>query len=479
MGNIPAVAVTEDGLSFFVRAIDNSSNITYSDTFSIAVTFASLSSSQVTNSEYPSGLPDGKWRLISVPGNLNDSAIINVFPRAGNPGNHRWLAFDENGNDISNLTFSPGRGFWFKEVLGVDSLMISTGTGNSLGRDGIDVLLHPGWNIIGNPYSFSIPISLNQTQFYGPVKYSADDQGIEGWSGVLDTLKPFGGYAVNNKTGVNKTIRIKPDGTSVLNKRSIFYEIIAAQSDILIQLKAVSKNREIAYGDLFNFIGSGHDQSMTNFNAPEPMYMDDFVSVYFSEVKNTNEFKVLNEDGNIWDMNIQTSFDNAKVDLSAVVQKLPETMAVKIYDLARNEIVPVTQDLNYLFNQKFKGISKFKVIVGKPDFVEKTVHDIAAQLPKEFTLSQNYPNPFNPSTVIRYQLPVNSRVVLKIYNMLGEEVATLINNEILNSGRHDVSWNGKNQNGNPAASGVYVYQLLAEGVNGKKFVNARKMLLVK
>ncbi len=472
--NIPAVAITENGVSFFVQAIDNSSNVTYSDTFSIAVIFASLTSSQLANSEYPSGLPDGKWRLISVPGNLNNKMIKNVFPNIGNPGNDRWLAFDENTHDISDSASVTGKGFWFKEVLGGNPITISTGAGNSFGDDGIDVILDPGWNIIGNPFAFPIPISFNQTQFYGPVKYGADDQGIEGWSAVLDTLNPFGGYAVNNKTGVNKTIRIKPDGTSVLNKTRM-----AAQSDIFIQLKAVSQNKNISYGDLFNFIGAGHDRSITGLNAPEPMYLDDFVSLYFSDEKNTNEFKVLNEDGNIWDMNIQTSFDNAKVDLSAVIQKLPETMALKIYDLARNEIVPASQDLRYRFNQKFKGTSKFKIIVGKPDFVEKTVNDIGARLPKEFMLSQNYPNPFNPTTVIRYQLPVTSRVLLKIYNMLGEEIATLVNNELLSSGQHNVSWNGKNQNGNPAASGVYVYQLQAEGVNGRKSVNARKMLLIK
>ncbi len=85
-----------------------------------------------------------------------------------------------------------------------------------------------------------------------------------------------------------------------------------------------------------------------------------------------------------------------------------------------------------------------------------------------FKLEQNYPNPFNPSTVISYQLPTNNLVTLKVYNMLGKEVATLVNN-MQSAGQHEVNFNAAN-----VPSGMYIYTLRAGS-----FSQTKKMLLVK
>lgn len=94
-------------------------------------------------------------------------------------------------------------------------------------------------------------------------------------------------------------------------------------------------------------------------------------------------------------------------------------------------------------------------------------------IPTEFALAQNYPNPFNPSTTIRYDVAVGSKVVLKVYNMLGQEVATLVN-AAKEPGRYEVQWNGKNQFGHQVASGMYLYRLEAG-----KAVKSKKMLFIK
>jgi|GEM_PF-1119609 len=98
-------------------------------------------------------------------------------------------------------------------------------------------------------------------------------------------------------------------------------------------------------------------------------------------------------------------------------------------------------------------------------------------LPKEYTLSNNYPNPFNPSTKINFTLPVQSKVTLEVYNMLGQRVATLVNSTMA-AGNHDIIWNACSSNG-LTSSGVYIYKINAEGVNGKSFTQSRKMLLLK
>ena len=95
-----------------------------------------------------------------------------------------------------------------------------------------------------------------------------------------------------------------------------------------------------------------------------------------------------------------------------------------------------------------------------------------ASLPKEYGLSQNYPNPFNAQTVIKYQLPKAVRVVLKIYNTLGQEVRMLVDEE-KKAGYHNIIWDGKNNERSGVSSGIYIYRFQAGD-----FVKVKKMLFV-
>ncbi len=92
--------------------------------------------------------------------------------------------------------------------------------------------------------------------------------------------------------------------------------------------------------------------------------------------------------------------------------------------------------------------------------------------PAKFDLSQNYPNPFNPSTKINYDIPVDSKVSIKLFDISGREVATLVN-EIKTAGYYTVNFNGVN-----LASGMYFYRIVAEG-KGSNFTETKKMTLIK
>jgi hypothetical protein len=99
--------------------------------------------------------------------------------------------------------------------------------------------------------------------------------------------------------------------------------------------------------------------------------------------------------------------------------------------------------------------------------------------PVAFTLEQNYPNPFNPSTVISYSLPEASQVTLRITDLLGREVATLVSGT-QDAGAYNISWKGLDQSGNEVASGSYFYRLEATPVNGgNAFISMKKMMLSK
>ena len=94
-------------------------------------------------------------------------------------------------------------------------------------------------------------------------------------------------------------------------------------------------------------------------------------------------------------------------------------------------------------------------------------------LPASFYLEQNYPNPFNPSTKITFSLPKTSRVLLRIYDLLGREIKTLADKE-LSAGYYSFTWNADDNYGKKAATGIYLYTLLTE-----KFSQTKKMILMK
>lgn len=92
---------------------------------------------------------------------------------------------------------------------------------------------------------------------------------------------------------------------------------------------------------------------------------------------------------------------------------------------------------------------------------------------REYALYPAYPNPFNPSTMIAFDLPETQHVKLEVFDVAGRKLLTLMD-QTMNAGRHQVNWDGKDQQGSPVSSGVYLYQLKA----GEQRL-VRKMMLVK
>ncbi len=101
---------------------------------------------------------------------------------------------------------------------------------------------------------------------------------------------------------------------------------------------------------------------------------------------------------------------------------------------------------------------------------------VEASAPDKYELYQNYPNPFNPATKISYQLPEDSRVTIKIYDILGREVASLVNNQTMKAGYYEDNFEGER-----LSSGIYIYRLTAQSMSGtsKEYSSIKKMMLIK
>ncbi|NQV38506.1 MAG: T9SS type A sorting domain-containing protein [Candidatus Marinimicrobia bacterium] len=102
------------------------------------------------------------------------------------------------------------------------------------------------------------------------------------------------------------------------------------------------------------------------------------------------------------------------------------------------------------------------------------IDDFTIIAPSDYKLSQNYPNPFNPTTNIDFYLPLQKAVSLTVYNMLGQEVVTLVNNEVINVGSHTINWDGLDKNGVPVSSGSYIYELKFGNFNKTKLMTLLK-----
>ena len=123
-------------------------------------------------------------------------------------------------------------------------------------------------------------------------------------------------------------------------------------------------------------------------------------------------------------------------------------------------------------NDRFDGwyLDAIQLRAGLPVGLPATVQSIS--IPDKFLLLQNYPNPFNPTTKINYGLPQSTRVTLKVFNLLGQQVRTLVDQK-QSAGMHQVMWDGKNDDGKRLTSGIYFYQL-----KSATFIQTRKMIWI-
>ena len=131
-----------------------------------------------------------------------------------------------------------------------------------------------------------------------------------------------------------------------------------------------------------------------------------------------------------------------------------------------NYYLKLTTDLNDSVNLFLSNIQRDNVSLEKSNLLVRNFK--GERVPVEYNLAQNFPNPFNPSTTIRYQIPKDGIVTLKVYDILGSEVATLVNEEKV-AGKYEVNFNASS-----LASGVYIYKIQAGS-----FINSKKMILLK
>ncbi len=495
-GVIPASSVTSRGLEFYVTAADVYNNIARFPVSNIYSAQVAVLGGVTKPTAQPAGSEQNAYRLISLP-----ISATNKTPNAvleddlGGYNNTKWRFFELKDGKLPYVEFGntsqmlPGKSFWL--IVKEAGKVINTGAGTSnFTHRTYPIQLDTGWTFIGNPFDFDIPLgnlvrksgsALDLRSYFGS------------WSNYSSALIPFEGYAVSNLSGSVDTLFVNPNiGVPIPLKQDA-----EKSEDVIWKIKILAECKDAKDDDNEIVISQSAKVDYDELDKPEPPVIGEFVSVYFPR---SNWGKILDKfcvdarpnpaDGADWEFEVLSNIED-KIDLKFDgLENIPLETEVVLID----KLIKSTQDLKQSDKYSFTNISKtnprkMNILVGSQSFIQNKLTEIGA-IPSEFELSQNFPNPFNPTTVIRYGLPNAAHVTIKIYDLLGQEIITLVD-EAQEKGYRSVEWNGKNSLGTDIASGlsskggyasgVYFYRIEASDIQnpGNKFVQVKRMLLLR
>jgi len=171
-----------------------------------------------------------------------------------------------------------------------------------------------------------------------------------------------------------------------------------------------------------------------------------------------------------WDFTVSGTVNQKTTIAFSGIEDVPAQHEVYLVDEIHSVFVNLRDKPGYSFVPVIKK-SNFSVFVGNQEKINKELENL---IPSEFKLGKNFPNPFNPSTTIPVSVPEESELILKVYNVLGQEIKTIFDG-LKQAGKHYFRWDGTNYLSQQVAAGIYLYRMNTN--KGHTFVG--KMVLVK
>ena len=379
------------------------------------------------------------WQLASVPLILTDYSLASVFPPC-------ISAYKFEGNYIQVDTLENGTGYWANFSTEPQEI---TMFGDFLKN--IEIQVNSGWNIIGS-INFDNPVANICTEPSDIIENIYKYNG--GYVLMTDDsiLTPGKGYWV--KTTNSGTLFLDKDAEPCeLSKITSSPQIDFSEMDKFIITDSESNSQTLFVSN------TDIDSSIVHLDTELPPF---FPEIDFDSRFEYNEFvKKVSADSGLIELNILVHTVALPVSLSWEIN--PENGIN--YSFVGDTTLGKVKEIESISGQVlFNKLNNNKIQL----FAKVDGTSLKNLIPKEYNLYQNFPNPFNPSTKIKYDIPVNGLVTLKVYDVLGSEVATLVNEE-KTVGRYEVNFDAA-----ALASGVYIYRL---SVND--FVNVKKMVLLK
>jgi photosystem II stability/assembly factor-like uncharacterized protein len=371
------------------------------------------------------------WNMISLPTQPPDGRIKNIFTAPHIPVcDLIWYGLSGYNQTGCDDTMKTGLGYWIRYP-GIDTIPVA---GDSL--HDLQIILREGWNMIG---SVTKPI---------PVSSIAADPN----TGIGPGSKVFlyrNGYIISDTMYPGLGCWMRADGPGTITLASSATNLVPAA----LPLKGSNAPRTLVVRDALN-------RSM---------------SLMFGTSEDTGNQKVYElpplppQDG--FDIRFSSQRYGAFCPAGDLVKDFPIELQAVQYPLHIYTTTPSDGEWSIVVNDRTVLLT-----VGSDIVIGKLVKNLLLRFSKNgssaepgaYALLQNYPNPFNPSTTIHYDIPEKSRVSMKIYSMLGQEVATLFDQEI-DAGSGSVVWDASH-----LPSGVYIIYM-----KSGNFTTSRKMLLLR
>ena len=410
------------------------------------------------------------YKLIGIPGQTNFSIVQLLTGKF----KEDWGAYFDNGNtnnylveydESSVFQFKPGNGFW---ILSKNSLNLSKNVSTvALNSDNsYQIALHAGWNIISNPFEKAViwdsVIKLNSLPA-NSILYSWN--GTWSQASVFNTYEGYYFYNQQNLPSIKifynpsdvvgkELVKLSFCNERIMNKELRFSLIsdYKEKSFIIIAIDSTSKS-DFDEKDIFSPPGDFQEANISIFNSGLSSSYKRLIKdarpeiregiIFNAKIKNNLNKKLILEASGL------NNFKDYEIYLL-------DKYARSFYNLNNKNIIEIKPSSNE---------KDFQIIIGSRNFIE----DIKKEnIPIDYFLSNNYPNPFNPVTTIEYSIPQKEFVTVKIYDVLGKEIKTLVNEEKI-AGYYQIEFEAKG-----LSSGVYFYQLQAGS-----FTNTKKLILLR
>ena len=479
-GTIPGSAVGPRGVEYFISATDGEQ----SARAPIAGNFLTLIlvTNVVRASPQTAGDAATSYRLVSVPIQATNPSVAAILADdLGAYDNTKWRLYgliagqplsDRNAYvEVSESgAFAPGKSFFL--IVRESGKTIDSDGGQSIRTDReYAIPLQTGHNFVATPFNFTIPL--------GKLHLKSGNVSLNTYQGnwiTASELSPWEGYYLANNSTAAETLFVNPNlsSSAIVSKKD---EGAANESAWRVQILASCGQAR----DTENFAGvapaSNDDYDFNDLAEPPPI--GEYVSVYFPHPewrkpleRYSDDMRAMSNPNQQWRFMVESNLPNEIVNLRFEgLREIDASLAIVLVDEALQFKQNLRENAVYQYQLRQRDNAKaFTLIVGKEAFVSEQTAT-AQGVPENFVLEQNFPNPFsargsfgNPETAIRFGLPEKSVVTIKIFDLAGHEVTTLLDRAELPAGRHQRLWNGRDGQGRVVTSGIYFCQLTTENV---------------
>ncbi len=421
----------------------------------------------------PPQQPSGAYRIVSFPTELDEPELSNIFEPLlpYDPSEWRLFSIGASGltvdggyveqNELEGASLSAGRALWFIRRNG-GALASLDGTSVPINQPH-EISLDEGWNLIGNPFAFDVPLS--QVRVENTAGSLQDVLGYNGNNFVNQAggaLEPYRGYLVYLSGGQGGTLVVDPSPEE--------------PSASIASARAPDPRWAV---DLSARVGQARDPLNTFGTAPsatdgveaadgrEPPPIGDYVSLRFrAPSQDRGLWRDMRSTGGglrTWTAEVRTNVSGLVTINASDVSSVPDDQSVWLVDPVLDQTQNLRETPTYQFPaSEATDARPLRILVGPAAAVQRRLGRDADR-PERVELLPSVPHPVRSHATFRYRVPERTRATLELYDLLGRRVATLVDDESVGPGTHTYAWT-RQDTGGTLSSGAYLLRLQAGDV---------------